>query len=161
MLGPPEAELNTHVAKEKLGLAPNGMEESAKAKTEKSSGDLYLTIADQQSSALYKLSTGMGSDWSTLSKRNGQFFFDMAVWGTRGPITEVRHEAKKVKQIFASQLLIVESKMGYLHKFSVRGDDIAQRQTLAVVEKPACIAVDDEGILFVQVRSSSTNINPP
>lgn len=50
------------------------------------------------------------------------------------------------------QVLIVESKMGYLHKFSIRGNDIAARQTLAVVEKPHCIAVDDQGVLFVQVR---------
>lgn len=54
-----------------------------------SAGDLYLSIADNLSSALYKLSPESGSEWQTLSKRQGQNFSDMAVWGQRGPITEV------------------------------------------------------------------------
>jgi len=70
-----------------------------------------------------------------LSKRSGQNFTDLAVLSVQGAITEV---------------LIVESRMGYLHKFSIRDADIASRQSLAVVEKPACIAVDDEGTLFIQ-----------
>ncbi len=95
-------------------------------------GELYMTLADKLGSALYKY---MAGKWYLLTQRQGATFIDVQVLSTQGPIT---------------QLFVVESRMGYLHKMSIRGGDIVDRKSVAVVEKPGAICVDDKGELFIQ-----------
>uniref|UniRef100_A0A914UWQ9 Uncharacterized protein n=1 Tax=Plectus sambesii TaxID=2011161 RepID=A0A914UWQ9_9BILA len=94
-------------------------------------GELYLTLCDKIGSALYKYSS---DQWIQVTKRSGASFVDCQVLAVLGPITE---------------LLIVEQRMGYIHRLSVHGSDIVDRKSLAIIEKPGAICVDEKRQLFV------------
>lgn len=49
-----------------------------------------------------------------------------------------------------AEILVVESKMGYIHKLALRHADVADRRSIAAVEKPGPIAVDEAGRFFCQ-----------
>lgn len=94
-------------------------------------GELYMTLCDKIGSALYKYSA---QQWFLVTKRSGASFIDCQVLAVLGPITE---------------LLIVEQRMGYVHRLSISGFDIVDRKSLAIVEKPGAICVDEKRQLFV------------
>ena len=75
-------------------------------------GELYMTLADKIGSALFKY---MAEKWFLVSQRQGATFIDVQVLSSHGPIT---------------QLLVVESRMGYVHKIAIKGADIADRHSL-------------------------------
>lgn len=95
-------------------------------------GVLFLSVSDGAGTAVWRRNPK--GEWNSVTKRAGAAFTDLSVLSSNGIVV---------------QLLVIESKMGYLNRMAISGDQIADRKSLAVVPKPNCVCVDEIGNVFV------------
>lgn len=118
--GPPIKATEGGGTKESLAFVPETQE-------------LYLSIADSNGSEIWHCV--VGRDWNLVNKRPG------ALW------TDLKYMLIGKKSIV--DLVMVEAKMGYIHKLSVKGSDILERKAVAAVAKPNSVCVDEKKHVFV------------
>lgn len=96
-------------------------------------GAYYLSIADKGSSTIYTLPVGT-SKWLEVASKPNSTITDVQILSHHEGVTEV---------------LCIERRMASVHKFAINGTNVIYRKTLATVEKPSALCVDDAGALFI------------
>lgn len=96
-------------------------------------GSFYMSIADKGASIVYMLPLGT-MKWLEVISKSGATFTDIQILS--------HHEG-------TTELLCIERRMASVHKFALNGTNVIFRKTLATVEKPSAMCVDDSGALFI------------
>lgn len=95
-------------------------------------GYIYYLVSGNSFSGLYELSSEC--KWTELVFKRTQLYSDMQVFAYIDPIVEI---------------MMVESKRGYIHMFSIGRSSVFSHRMISTVERPAAIAVDETKRFFV------------
>lgn len=125
LLGPSSEIGLDNVSKESLCMSRDGMA-------------FFLSVIEVGSSTIYRLNRG-DTKWHQVVNKAGTAMLHLQVLGTTGPITH---------------LFSLETRMATVQRFSVADHEVADRRTLATVEKPGAICIDDDANLFIHDKMS-------
>lgn len=125
LLGPSSDIGQDNAAKESLTMTRDGMA-------------FFLCVTDVGTSTIYRLARG-DTKWVQVINRPGATLLHLQVLATTGSIT---------------QLFALETRMANVQKFAIRETDVADRKTMALVERPGALCIDGDGTLFVHDKMS-------